>query len=385
MAGRFRGQHRSSAHRPTTPPPHELTNPFPSLPSLLWQAIVRRLPPISPAEAEALKDQSASPGGAIEVEDGPIGSGTAGFPAGTETLLNLTDTSREGGALRRMAAVLTKLESLSNILVWSVSDARPGEECAISSIELPRLRNAFTVTKDDDGVVRMYSQSDAGKFIADYVPPSIGRHAAGIPHAVVLADRLDQYYLLVPAATVQRPRVQICPFSCQLVVERPSVCERSSATYLYSVHPSGLFVESPDLSASLYLTALCLMKRDYEAASNRIASCFTDTRFTPAERWAIDLAAQTADDTHPDAQACRLRLARVCVACGEDSPFDMKKDYQGYLNKYVGIGNHRHTRGHSWHAWTLNARTLNSNHPLPDSAPKARPTAPSYPFTTLPP
>ena len=194
----------------------------------VWQAIVRRLPPASTAIDPTLAIDDGEPG--------PSSSATFSFPSGTETLLNLTDTSREGGALRRMAAILTKLESLSHILVWSVSDARPGEECAISTVELPRLRNAFTVTEDDDGVTRMYSQSDAGKFVPDYVPPSIGRHAAGIPHAVVLADRLDQYYLLVPAATVQRPQVQICPFSCQLVVERPSVLDRSSATYLYSVH-----------------------------------------------------------------------------------------------------------------------------------------------------
>lgn len=62
------------------------------------------------------------------------------------------------------------------------------------------------------------------------------------------------------------------------------------------------------------------MKRDYEAASSRIASCFTDTRFTPDERWAVELAAASGDDTHPDAQACRLRLALVCLACGESPP-----------------------------------------------------------------
>ena len=79
----------------------------------VWQAIVRRLPPILTPESD---DNKASAG--LEAAGDREDASAPGFPQGTETLLNLTDTSREGGALRRMAAVLSKVLDQPNTLLF---------------------------------------------------------------------------------------------------------------------------------------------------------------------------------------------------------------------------------------------------------------------------
>lgn len=45
--------------------------------------------------------------------------------------------------------LLTKLENLSHILIWSSSNANVGEEAEISLIELPRLKLKFRVKIDE--------------------------------------------------------------------------------------------------------------------------------------------------------------------------------------------------------------------------------------------
>merc|ERR550537_2012400 len=66
-----------------------------------------------------------------------------------------------------------------------------------------------------------------------------------------------------------------------------------------------------------------------------MSSCFTDTAFSEEESWIMKLIKSTAeDDKHPDAHACRLRLALVCYECGEDVPWKVEDDMAGYRDKY---------------------------------------------------
>jgi hypothetical protein len=86
---------------------------------------------------------------------------------------------------------------------------------------------------------------------------------------------------------------------------------------MYDVHVSGSFLVSKSLAARIYLVLMRLMARDYVAASRLISACATDTPFDGEERWLMSMVKETADDWHPDAHACRLRLALICLECGE--------------------------------------------------------------------
>ena len=49
----------------------------------------------------------------------------------------------------------------------------------------------------------------------------------------------------------------------------------------------------------------------------------------------MKLIGKTAeDDKHPDAHACRLRLALVCYECAEEVPWKVEEDMQGYITKF---------------------------------------------------
>jgi hypothetical protein len=94
-----------------------------------------------------------------------------------------------------------------------------------------------------------------------------------------------------------------------------------SRFWLYPVHISGCYFTSPSLSASLYLVLLMLLRRQYAEASRLLATCFKDSPFTAEELWIVGMLAKTGPDQvhtdmHPDAIACRLKLALVCVECG---------------------------------------------------------------------
>jgi len=80
------------------------------------------------------------------------------------------------------------------------------------------------------------------------------------------------------------------------------------------------------------------MGRSYEQAAKLITACFTDTSFTPEEAWIMKRIKKTADsDQHPDAIACRLRLALVCYECGEEVPWEVEPDMGAYTQKYANV------------------------------------------------
>ena len=115
-----------------------------------------------------------------------------------------------------------------------------------------------------------------------------------------------------------------------------NMCRHAST---YPVHPSGSFVQTETLASALYLVLLRLLNRDYVQAAPLISTCHTDQKFSIEERWIMSLINTVQDgsqdklDAHPDAHACRLMLALVCIQCGENVPWDYAADLDGYIKK----------------------------------------------------
>jgi hypothetical protein len=180
----------------------------------------------------------------------------------------------------------------------------------------------------------------------------------GIPHAIVLQDRARRRSILLPSYNFVRPKVRNQPFATTIALDRSRdgwMSHVRTRFYMYDVHVSGSFLVSKvssfmyryilrescsqfdslpltsltippymydflvskSLAARLYLVLMRLMARDYVACSRLISACATDTPFDGEERWLMSLVKESADDWHPDAHACRLRLALICLECGE--------------------------------------------------------------------
>jgi hypothetical protein len=83
-------------------------------------------------------------GGAIQTKEdeaAALALQAESYPPPT-LLLNLL-RARLDSPLYTLGLLLSRIENVSNILVWSHSAARPGEEAAISLVELPRLKTRF--------------------------------------------------------------------------------------------------------------------------------------------------------------------------------------------------------------------------------------------------
>ena len=79
--------------------------------------------------------------------------------------------------------------------------------------------------------------------------------------------------------------------------------------YKLQLHSSNAFLITPSLSASMYLLALRLYKRQYELAARLIPSVLSDVPFVGEESWVKGLFDGITDDPNPNAVALRLRIA----------------------------------------------------------------------------
>eukprot|EP00467_Chlorarachnion_reptans_P010822 CAMPEP_0114525784 /NCGR_PEP_ID=MMETSP0109-20121206/22631_1 /TAXON_ID=29199 /ORGANISM="Chlorarachnion reptans, Strain CCCM449" /LENGTH=5518 /DNA_ID=CAMNT_0001707433 /DNA_START=63 /DNA_END=16619 /DNA_ORIENTATION=+ len=241
--------------------------------------------------------------------------------------------------LGRVRQLLCRIENLSHVLIWSRSQTTQSEEeCEVTLVELPRLGARFE-TRMQDGKAVLASLDYDGLFIAEEQGKILTKHAHAIPHAIVLNNTRGEFFLMIPNYGIQRPKIKQCPFSTDLVLLRGKEWAEQVKTryYVYPIHLSGTFVLSQSLSASLYLLILRLMARDYIAASKLISTCATDTAFSDEEKWIVSLVEGTEEDSHPNAHACRLRLACLCQGCGEKVPTKVKDDKSGYLKKFPHV------------------------------------------------
>jgi hypothetical protein len=267
---------------------------------------------------------------------------------GDLTLLNLL-YAPEGSPLSAISELLLRLENLSHVLVWtSTKVLKSKDECNIDLIELPRLRLSFYSQTDQVGVgnathpvTRLYSTEHAGLFISTYHDdPAITRLMEGIPHALLLENNLQEFFILVPSGSIPlRPKLKASLFSVPLVFDRR--CEEWLANlevrhYLYPVHLSRTFVISTTLSSTLYLMYMRFLDRQYERAFRLTDSCVTDTPLS-AEEAQIWRLFNESKDVHPDAQAFRLKLSIVTMGTTLKCEWDVLDVFTQYIARYSHI------------------------------------------------
>ena len=251
---------------------------------------------------------------------------SAGGGDSPELLLNL-QAARAGGAIHRLTRHVRRLDALSNVLLWSPSRGRVGDEVALGRLELPRLRLRFDAkaSEEDAGRIKLASLNYSGMFLAE--EPSgdalLKARLAPIPHALVLTNAKRERSLLVPNFGVERIAVKNAPFGSMLTLDRGrSWWEHVNVRYfLYSasvVDPLSADL-SPSLAASLYLVLLRMMFRDYDGAVQHLNMCYTDLPLTDEQRWiALQLLLHSYlpnKDFHPGAHALRLRVALFLLNC----------------------------------------------------------------------
>jgi hypothetical protein len=122
-----------------------------------WTAIIRRVPYYNTSRGDEVMDPESKSEDLIDAESD--GAKTEdGAPADVPRksvhkpmmLLNLS-RAPQGTFLYTLSHFLSRLDNLSNILVWSSSEGFEGEDCEITSIELSRLKTSFSVRGGESG------------------------------------------------------------------------------------------------------------------------------------------------------------------------------------------------------------------------------------------
>ena len=270
--------------------------------------------------------------------------------ADRRTLL-LAATAAPGSLLGRLHTVLSRVEPASHTLVWarallpssSSGSASAGATAAapvgwlLDGVELPRLRQTFSVTLPAAGgaggtSVALASVEHAGYVLSDARPQSLTALACGLPFSLVLeaTDAGGALMLLAPSYPVRRPAVASLPFATTLRPARWAswLAAARSRVFAYPVHGSGATLLYREPSAALYHLQMLLWARQYDAAAAVLPCCAlndaplgggggTDgaeqgddaARLVALETvWLLHCALATADDSHPNALALRLRL-----------------------------------------------------------------------------
>ena len=164
------------------------------------------------------------------------------------------------------------------------------------------------------------------------------RLIAGIPHSLLLQDACGEMHVLVPSLEPTRPALGV--WSTALVLKRGATgaaWARALDTmyYLYPAHISLSFLVCPTLASSLYLLLLHFLHRDYARTFKLANSVGVDYAFSDEERNLFRALGHANGDVHPDAHACRLKIASVLdkSASRASPPWDVAVEAHGHATK----------------------------------------------------
>lgn len=101
------------------------------------------------------------------------------------------------------------------------------------------------------------------------------------------------------------------PFSTELVLERGNEewwKRAKNKTFLYPVHASRSFLQTPTLASALYVMMLRWMNRDYRGVAGLVSAVGTDSKYEEDEMQIFKHLGRITDP-HPDSHANRLQVA----------------------------------------------------------------------------
>ena len=203
------------------------------------------------------------------------------------SLLNVM-TATPMSLLKRIGMLLSRLDNLSHVLIWSTANVRTAHEaCSIDVVELPRVNLSFKSKKVEaiDGKVdyRLYSNDHSGLFISTSTESrEIAERLLGsIAHFIVLQNSDNDLFVLVPGCALpRRLNVDSSHLSVQVVLDRRNqewIDNMGEVKcYLYPVHNSKSFLVTPSLASSMYLMVMYFITGSYRDVFKMVESCVSE-------------------------------------------------------------------------------------------------------------
>ena len=187
---------------------------------------------------------------------------------GAATLLNPLGFAR-GSLSAYCARVLARVEPWAQVLFWASGVAAPGDEVALSKVELPRLGVSFELRADG----RLWCVEHSGWFVSDASPRAC--EAPGAHHALVMRNAAGDMQLLLPNVALRRVFATDAPLCAEYRVVPDSVDEKAPY-FLLPVDAAERFLKVPfDRAAYMALIWLRAAQRDYAGvvalATRRVA------------------------------------------------------------------------------------------------------------------
>jgi hypothetical protein len=167
----------------------------------------------------------------------------------TMTLLNVS-TAPPSSLLKRVGMLLSRLDNLAHVLVWSTATVRnAGDASSIDLIELPRVNLSFKAKKVEtiDGKVehRLYSNDHNGLYISTSTESReiVEKLLGLISHFIVLQNSDNDLFVLVPGCALpRRLNTDGTALSVQVILDRRNkewIDKMGEVRcYLYPVHNS---------------------------------------------------------------------------------------------------------------------------------------------------
>ena len=248
----------------------------------------------------------------------------------TLTLLNVNEAPSES-LLKQIGMLLSRLDNLSHVLVWSETsvssthlDANSIDvECSIDLIELPRVnlsfRSKFISNIDGSSEWRLYSNDNDGLYVAtsSVARKMVQKLLGSIDHFIVLQNEDGDLFVLMPGCALpRRLHTDSSHLSVQVLLDRRNsewIANMGEIrTYLFPIHPSQSFLITPSLASSMYLMVMYFIVGLYGEVYKMIESCVSE-ELTAEEIQIWNQLEFLGRDVHPDAHAVRLKLSAVTV------------------------------------------------------------------------
>ena len=205
----------------------------------------------------------------------------------TLTLLNVA-MAPSGSLLKQIGMLLSRLDNLSQVLVWSESEVLNTQHaCTIDLIELPRVNLSFRAKRIEkiDGIVehRLYSVDNDGLYIATSAKSRelVEKLLGSIDHFIVLQNEDNDLFVLIPGCALpRRLHVDGSHLSVQVLLDRRNqewINNMSEIRcYLYPVHSSKSFLITPSLASSMYLMVMFFITGKYQEVFKMVESCVSE-------------------------------------------------------------------------------------------------------------
>jgi len=206
------------------------------------------------------------------------------------TLLNVL-TAPPSSLLKRLGMLLSRLDNLSHVLIWSetkISNQSTADKCTIDVIELPRVKLSFKAKRVEtiSGKVeqRMYSNDHDGLYIStSQEAREVAERLLGnaVAHFIVLQNADNDLFVLIPGCALPRRLHQDgSHLSVQIILDRRNqewIANMGEVRcYLYPVHNCRAFLMTPSLASSMYLMVLYFITGAYQDVFRMVESCVSE-------------------------------------------------------------------------------------------------------------